>query len=197
MCGNSDPARLSASRGQTPINPPRGTDSTGRARGPPGGHPSRAADPFPAPARWFPGAASGARRAGSAVGAERALEERQQDKENHVRRRRPGQRRHLRVRGGAGRCGRGASSLPPRLQRRRLRVPSFGRLFGFSSAVCRAVWGGLIVFVLVKKSCPSSPEPKRAPAVRRPSRRGRAQVNSMGERQRPDPGSSGPAETSL
>uniref|UniRef100_A0A8C3QC05 Uncharacterized protein n=1 Tax=Geospiza parvula TaxID=87175 RepID=A0A8C3QC05_GEOPR len=33
-------------------------------------------------------------------------------------------------------------------------------------------------------SCPSSPEPKRAPAGRRPSRRGRAQVNSMGERQR-------------
>lgn len=52
-----------------------------------------------------------------------------------------GQRRHLRVRGGAGRCGRGASSLPPRLQRRRLRVPSFGRLFGCSSAVCRGVWG--------------------------------------------------------
>lgn len=52
------------------------------------------------------------------------------------------------------------------------------------------VFGGLTVFVLVKKSCPSSPEPKRAPAGRRPSRRGRAQVNSMGERQRPGPGSS-------
>lgn len=135
VCGNSDPARLSASRGQTPTNPPRGTGSAGRALGLPGGHPSRAANPSALPQdgsreeraeRGVRGARSERYRSGSRTKKTMCGGGR-------------GQRRHLRVRGGAGRCGRGASSLPPRLQRRL--VPSFGRLFGLSSAVCRGVWG--------------------------------------------------------
>lgn len=114
VCGNSDPARLSASRGQTPTNPPRRTNSAGRARGPPGGHPSRAADPFlprsrkMVPERSDRSAACGERGERGAG----ALLERRQDKENHVRRRRCGA---AAAPPGAGRCGavRPRHLLPP------------------------------------------------------------------------------------
>lgn len=97
--------------------------------------------------------------------------------------------------GGTSGCGAvrgGAAAAPPPSLRGSsaggcASLPSGG--FLGSLPLFAGACGGLIGFVLVKKSCPSSPESKRAPAGRRPSRRGRAQVNSMGERQRPGPGS--------
>lgn len=96
--------------------------------------------------------------------------------------------------GGTSGCGAvrgGAAAAPPpslRGSSAGASLPSGG--FLGSLPLFAGVFGGLTGFVLVKKSCPSSPEPKRAPAGRRPSRHGRAQVNSMEERQRPGPGSS-------
>lgn len=132
--------RLSASRGQTPTNPPRATNSAGRACGPPGGHPSRAAEPSPLPQ-------DGSREQRAERGVRGARRARSGRYWSGSRTKKTmcggsgggrGQRRHLRVRGGAAAAP--PPSLPPRLQRRRLRVPSFGRLFGFSSAVCWGVW---------------------------------------------------------